>query len=154
MHKTHLTRLLPYAPDELFALVGDVDAYPKFLPWVSAMRTWNRSRPEEGVQTLDAEARVGFSFVKERFATRVRLDEKERRIDVSLLYGPFRRLRNRWRFVPTEQGTRIDFDIDFEFKSKLLDRLLAANIGRAADRLIACFEHRAEALYGARASAG
>jgi coenzyme Q-binding protein COQ10 len=154
LHRTHVTKHLPYAPEELFALVGDVDAYPKFLPWVSSMRTWNRTMPEQGVQTVDAEAKVGFSFIRERFATRVRLDENERRIDVSLLYGPFRKLRNRWKFVPAEGGTRIDFDIDFEFKSKLLERLLTANVSRAADRLIACFERRAESLYGARASAG
>jgi coenzyme Q-binding protein COQ10 len=154
LHRTHVSRKLPYEPDELFQLVGDVDAYPQFLPWVLAMRTWNRSKPAEGVQTLDAEARVGFSFIREKFATRVRLDEKERRIDVSLLYGPFRRLKNHWKFVPSEGGTRIDFDIDFEFKSKLLERLVNANLTRAANKLIACFESRAEALYGARASAG
>ena len=153
MHKTHVTRQLPYAPEELFALVGDVEAYPKFLPWVFSMRTWNRATPEQGVRTLDAEARVGFAFVKEKFATRVRMDDNERQIDVSLLYGPFRRLKNCWRFVPAEGGTRIEFDIDFEFKSRFLDALLAANLNRAADRLIACFEGRAAALYGARAHA-
>ena len=154
MHSTHLTKLLPYAPEELFQLVGDVDAYPKFLPWVSSMRTWNRTTPQEGVRTLDAEAKVGFAFVRETFGTRVRLDETGRRIEVSLLYGPFKRLKNCWSFAPDEAGTRIEFDIDFEFKSRLLDRLLAANLRRAADRLIACFEGRAKDLYGARASAG
>jgi coenzyme Q-binding protein COQ10 len=154
LHKTHLTRHLPYAPEELFRLVGDVEAYPKFLPWVSSMRTWNRAAPEEGVRTMDAEAKVGFAFVRERFATRVRLDEIGRRIDVSLLYGPFKRLKNSWWFAPDDGGTRIEFDIDFEFKSRILDALLAANLRHAAERVIACFESRAEALYGARAAAG
>jgi coenzyme Q-binding protein COQ10 len=129
-----------------------VEAYPKFLPWVSSMRTWNRSSPAEGMRTFDAEAKVGFAFVRETFATRVRLDEKDRLIDVSLLYGPFKRLKNGWRFAPSETGgTKIEFDIDFEFKSKLFDALLAANLRRAADRLIACFEGRARALYGSPA---
>jgi len=42
----------------------------------------------------------------------------------------------------------VEFSIDFEFKSRLLEALLAANLGRAVDRLIACFEARAKALYG------
>lgn len=154
MHQTKLTRHLPYRPEDLFRLVGDVEAYPKFVPWVSSMRTWNRTRPEAGVSTIDAEAKVGFAFVKERFATRVRLDETARKIDVSLLYGPFKRLKNVWSFTPDGEGTRIDFEIDFAFKSRVLDALLAANLNRAADRLVACFEGRAKALYGTPAAAG
>ncbi len=148
MHSTKVTRRLPYEPDALFRLVADVDAYPQFLPWVSAMRTWNRTAPVQGVSTLDAEATVGFAFVRETFATRVRLDEPNRTIEVSLLYGPFRKLRNVWRFSPAEAGSQVEFEIDFEFKSRLLDALLAANVRQAADRLMHCFEARAKQLYG------
>ena len=131
--------------------MGDVAAYPEFVPWITAMRTWNGRTLSEGVEALDAEAGVGFSFLKERFSTRVTRDAHERRIDVSLLAGPFRRLENRWRFHDDGLGgTRVEFDIDFQFKSRLLDVLLAANFGHAVDRLMACFEARAEQLYGDR----
>ena len=105
-------------------------------------------RPGEGVEAVDAEAGVGFSFLKERFSTRVRRDPTNSRIDVSLLSGPFKHLANRWEFYPAEVGTRVEFDIDFQFKSRLLEALLAANFGRAVDRLMECFEARAKALYG------
>ena len=154
MHSTRVTRVLPYAPDQLLALVGDVESYPEFLPWVSAVRTWNRTAPKDGVGSVDAEAKVGFAFIRETFATRVKLDASSRTIDVDLLYGPFKRLSNRWTFTPEGDGARIDFTIDFEFKSRLLDAILAANLHTAAERLIACFEARAKALYGARATAG
>lgn len=131
------------------SLVGDVERYPEFVPWISAMRTWNARDLGEGVDTLDAEAGVGFSFLKERFATRVRRDEAGRQIDVDLLSGPFRKLANRWQFYEDAGGTRIEFDIDFEFKSRLLDGLLRANFHHAVDRLMGCFEDRARALYGA-----
>ncbi len=144
----HVSRLLPYTPDQLFALVGDVDRYPEFVPWISSMRTWNARDLGEGANSLDAEAGVGFSFLKERFATRVRRDSAERRIDVSLLSGPFRRLTNTWRFLEDEAGTRIEFDIDFQFKSRLLEGLLTANFHHAVERLMGCFEDRAKALYG------
>lgn len=140
--------MLPYTPDQLFQLVGDVDRYPEFVPWITAMRTWNRRQVRDDADQLDAEAGVGFSFLKERFATRVLRDGAARQIDVNLLSGPFRRLVNRWRFLPDDAGTRIEFDIDFQFKSRLLDGLLAANFHHAVERLMRCFEDRAKALYG------
>ena len=142
-----LTRLLPYAPDDLFRLVGDVDRYPEFVPWLTSLRTWNQRNAGEGVDLLDAEAAIGFAMVRERFTTRVRRDAGARQIDVALLSGPFKTLRNRWRFTPDGQGTRVDFDIDFEFKSKALSALLAANADHAVDRILACFEGRAKSLF-------
>lgn len=145
----HVSRVLPYTPDQLFQLVGDVETYPDFVPWIGAMRTWNARPISEGVTSLDAEASVGFSFLKERFATRVRRDALNKQIDVSLLSGPFRKLVNRWRFLDAGKGcTRVEFDIEFQFKSRLLEGLLRANFGHAVDKLMACFEARAENLYG------
>ena len=152
MHSTRVTRILPYRPEQLFDLIADVEAYPEFLPWVSSLRAWNRSESPDGVKSVDAEAKVGFAIVRETFATRVKLDERARTIEVGLLYGPFRKLRNLWKFLPDPKGTRVEFEIDFEFKSRLLDAILAANLRHAADRLIGCFEARAKRLYGTGAS--
>ena len=105
------------------------------------------------METLDAEAGVGFSFLKERFSTRVRRDPAARRIEVTLLSGPFRRLANRWEFFEAAEGqTRVEFDIDFQFKARLLEALLSANFAHAVERLMTCFEDRAMALYAPSAS--
>jgi coenzyme Q-binding protein COQ10 len=139
---------LPYTPAQLFALVGDVERYPEFIRWVTALRAWNRKTDGDGVSTMDAEAQVRFSIVRERFATRVRLDEAAMAIDVDLLSGPFRKLRSRWRFSPHAKGCELAFDIDFEFGSRFLEGLLAANFERAVGRIIGAFEERAKVLYG------
>ena len=146
-----LTRILPYTPRQLFDLVGDVERYPQFVPWVTRLRAFNRRGDGEGIARLDAEAQVGFSVVHERFTTTVRLDEPALAIDVGLISGPFRRLANRWRFRDHPRGAELTFEIDFEFKSRLLERLLAANFHRAVNRLVGCFEDRARTLYGNRA---
>lgn len=142
-----MERVLPYRPEDLFRLVGDVRAYPEFIPWITGMRVWNEREAGTGVRTLDAEAAVGFSFLRERFSTRVTLDEPALTVSVGLLRGPFRKLENRWEFQAHAAGTRLVFDIDFDFKSRMLDLVLAANFDRAVSKLIACFESRATALF-------
>ncbi len=149
----HVTRILPYTPDQLFTLVGDVDAYPQFVPWITYMRTSEVRTLEPGRTVLDAEAGVGFSFLQERFATRVTRDAYARTITVGLLSGPFRKLANRWAFTPHPAGCKVVFDIDFQFKARMLDLLLKANFGYAVDKLITCFEERAKQLYGEAAVA-
>lgn len=151
MHRHAVTRVLPYAPEQLFSLVGDVEAYPRFVPWITGMRTWN-ARVDGSLSSIDAEAQVGFSFLREKFATRVRRDAERLTVDVNLLYGPFKRLSNQWRFSPNGSGTTVEFSIEFAFKSRMLDALLAANLDRATDKLIACFEARARELHGAPAA--
>ena len=92
-----------------------------------------------------------FGLLRERFSTRVRLDRPSLAIDVTLLSGPFRRLENRWRFAPQATAdAELGFEIDFEFSSRLLDTLLAANFHRAAATLVGCFETRAAQLYGGK----
>lgn len=151
MHRQVVTRVLPYTPQQLFTLVGDVEAYPTFVPWITAMRTWN-GRQDGLISLIDAEAQVGFSFLREKFATRVRRDAQLMTIEVNLLYGPFKRLSNQWRFTPQDSETKVEFIIDFAFKSRVLDALLAANMDRAVDRLINCFEARAKQIHGVQPS--
>ncbi len=146
--RQRLTRVLPYTPAQLFDLVGDVERYPQFVRWISDLRAWNRRPDGEGVVLLDAEARVRFKFLRERFATRVRLDRPALAIDVTLLSGPFRRLENHWRFTPHAEGAELSFEIDFEFGSRFLELVLRANLETVSDRLVGCFEARAATLYG------
>ena len=147
MPKHHVERILPYRPEDLFVLVGDVARYPEFVPWVTSMRVGEPRTEGEGRDALEAEARVGFSFLTESFSTSVRRDAPAGVIEVGLLRGPFKRLSNRWRFEPHPQGARVVFDIDFAFKTRLLDAILVANFDRAVNKLIGCFEARAAALY-------
>ena len=146
--KHAVRRIAPYTPDQLFALVADVERYPEFVPWITAMRVWNRRELGEGASSLDAEVTVGFSMLKERFATRVRRDATGHAVDVNLIHGPFKRLVNRWKFTPHPVGAEIDFTIDFEFKSRLLDALLRANFAKAVDKIMVQFDLRADELYG------
>ncbi len=142
-----LTRRLPYTPRQLFDLVGDVERYPEFVPWITALTTWNRQSDASGVTVFDAMAHVRFAIIHERFITRVTLNAPALAVDVALVSGPFTRLRNHWRFAKNGSGAILDFEIDFEFGSRRLERVLAANSAFAVARLVTCFEDRAAAMY-------
>lgn len=146
-----VTKILPYQPDQLAELVADVKAYPQFVKWVTGMRTWNRREERPGVCVEDAEASVGFSFLTEKFSTWVRHDQNRPMVEVGLLRGPFRHLKNRWEFFPDPKGTRVEFMIDFAFRSTLLNGMLQANFDRAVSALMSSFEAEAARRYGPKA---
>lgn len=139
---------LRHRPDDLFDLVSDVRAYPKFINLISAMRVTREHVDEHGVGELDAEARVRFRFVRERFSTRVHLDKPDRLIDVDYLAGPFHDLANQWRFHALSDGsTLVDFWIRYSFKNPILQVLVDTNRGRAVRFLIHSFREEAERRY-------
>src|ERR1700758_1275862 len=85
---------------------------------------------------------------REPVSSRVRLDPPQR-IDVEYTEGPFRYLNNHWVFEKVPGGCRIDFFVDFEFKSRLLQRVIEMLFHEAVRRMVAAFEGRARDLYGA-----
>src|SRR6266850_889869 len=135
-------RVLSYTPEQLFALVADIERYPEFLPWCLAARV-----KERRADLIVADLVIGFRMFRERFTSRVALDPP-RRIDVTYAEGPFRYLNNHWVFEKVPGGCRIDFFVDFEFKSRLLQRVIEMLFHEAVRRMVAAFETRAEQLYG------
>lgn len=145
-------RRVPYAPDQIFALVADIDAYPQFLPWTAGVRVRSR-KPlpiDEGPgEVVEADMIVSFKLFRERFGSRVTLRPQARRIDVAYLDGPFKYLNNHWVFLENEDGsTTIDFFVDFEFKSLILQKLIGVVFNEAMLRVVRAFERRADELYG------
>lgn len=139
---------LPYRPDQLFALVADIEKYPQFLPWCIGARIRERRENE-----ILADLVIGFKMIRERFTSRVLLtppgEGMTPRIDVSYVDGPMRHMSNRWLFIGQPDGTTvIDFHVDFEFRSKILEKLIGALFHEAVRRMVAAFETRAGVLYG------
>lgn len=136
-------RVVPYTPEQMFDLVAHIERYPEFLPWCVAARIRSRQGNE-----VVADLVIGFKMFRERYTSRVTL-ERPRRIHVSYLEGPLKHLTNHWVFEPHPSGTEIDFYVDFEFHSKVLQALIGTLFHEAMRRIVAAFEHRAQRLYGA-----
>jgi coenzyme Q-binding protein COQ10 len=136
-------KLLPYTQAQLFDLVADIERYPEFLPWCVGARIRERNGNE-----ILGDLLLGYKMVRERFTSRVVLYRPDR-IDVSYSEGPFKYLNNHWLFVAqNDGGCLIDFYVDFEFRSRMLQKIIAVFFNEAVKRMVSAFEARAHQLYG------
>jgi coenzyme Q-binding protein COQ10 len=133
---------VPYRPDQMFDLVADVGRYPEFLPWCVGARVRSRTETE-----LVADLTVGFGPFRESFTSRVTLD-RPGHLTVRYENGPFRYLNNRWAFAGDPTGCLIDFFVDFEFRSRVLQMAIGAVFTEAVRRMIYAFHKRARDVYG------
>lgn len=140
-------QFLPYPPQAMFDLVADIERYPDFLPWCRAARIIERKEGE-----FLGELVIAFHHLIESYTSRVLLHPCENdgpgAIDVTMVKGPFEYLTNQWRFTPENGGTRIDFTLDFKFRSRILEKLIGGLFGKATSRMVSAFRQRADDLYG------
>ena len=144
-------RQVPFTPQEMFALVADVERYPEFLPLCEGLRVLSRNG-EGDQQTLVAVMDVGYKGLKETFTSRVTLDATLPGVRTNLVEGPFTKLINKWDFTETRGGCEVKFFIDYEFKSMLLQMLVGGLFQQAFGRFAEAFEERAHTIYGRRVS--
>jgi len=136
-------RVLHHPPEKLFDLVADVNKYPEFLPWCLDARIRRR---EENLIVGDLV--IGYRMFRERFTSTVVLSQPNR-IDVSYSDGPFRYLNNHWIFIPEgADSCTIDFFVDFEFHSRVLQLVVERVFGEAVKVMVNAFERRADELFG------
>ncbi len=136
------TRFLPYTPEQLYALVLDIERYPEFLPWCVAARI-----AERGEGWLKADLIVGYKAIREKFTSKV-VCVPQQRIEVAYGGGPLKNLTNVWRFDPAEGGCNLGFELEFSFKAAFLANLFELFFEKALRRMAEAFEARAKQLYG------
>ncbi len=141
-------RNVPYSTTQLYALVADVGAYPRFLPWCVGARV----RKNDGREMV-ADLTIGFKVFRETFTSRVTLNPPEGEngpcsILVAYENGPFKYLKNSWMFAPQEQGCVVDFFVDFEFRNIVLQKAIGAVFGEAVHVMVGAFLKRAAKVYG------
>ncbi len=141
------TRRLPYTADQMYALVADVARYPEFLPWTAAARI--RDVTDKGDhQVMLADLVISFKVFRERFGSLVTLWPEARKIDTEYLDGPFRHMISNWAFTPAEGGCEVYFNVDFEFRNRILQGAATMFFNDAMQRIVRAFERRAAVLYG------
>jgi coenzyme Q-binding protein COQ10 len=133
----------------MFDLVADVEQYSEFVPLCQSLRVKRRSTDAAGVEVLVADMSVGYRAIRERFTSRVTLDRAAMKILVEYVDGPFSHLQNVWTFADeAENASRVEFFIDYEFRSLMLGMLMGSMFDVAFRKFADAFEARAHKVYG------
>ena len=136
------SRVIKHTPKNLFNLVSDVSKYPEFLPWCLGARVKNINQ-----NNFDADLIIGFKIYKEIYSSRIFLDNVQNIIKVEYKDGPFERLENHWIFKENNEGCKVEFMVDFKFKSVFLQTIMETFFSEAVKRMVKAFETRANELY-------
>lgn len=139
-------RLVAHPPQKLYELVSDIESYPQFLPWVTGVRVRSRGNAGEN-QVIIADVLISYKMFRETFRSSVTLNPEYRTIDVEYVNGPFKHLDNHWRFEPTVEGTEVDFAVDFEFRSRMMEKMITGMFDKAVHKIVTAFFDRADELY-------
>lgn len=132
-----------YSAQQMYDLVNDVDAYPQFVQ--GCVRSGIIERTDHhSVAFLEVE-KLGF---KKRFVTANTLKPAQS-IAMKLVEGPFQHLSGTWSFIPlSEQQCTIRFNLDFEFKNKLLAMTFTPIFKELMSGMVNAFSQRAKKVYG------
>ncbi|HVS25855.1 MAG TPA: type II toxin-antitoxin system RatA family toxin [Burkholderiales bacterium] len=134
--------LVPYTAQQMFALVDGIENYPQFLPWCSGTLVTRRDD-----KVTAATLHINYRRLKLSFATE-NTKEMPRLIEMKLVKGPFRHLEGGWRFIELGgEGCKIEFQLQYEFSSKLVEKLLSGAFQHIADSFVDGFIKRAEKIY-------
>jgi len=136
------SRVINHTPNNLFKLVSDVSNYPEFLPWCLGARIKNQDD-----NSFEADLIIGFKIYKEIYSSKIFLDNKNKKIDVKYKDGPFENLENYWIFKKDKNGCKVEFMVDFKFKSIFLQTIMETLFSEAVRRMVKAFETRANELY-------
>ncbi len=138
--------LIWYAPEEMFALVTDVQHYPEFLPWCDQAQVIERDG-----RGMTAEVGIAMGGLRQSFVTR-NVHEAGRRVQMHLVKGPFSQLEGDWHFHSVGDGQqracRVELQLRYGFDNKALAALVGPVFDRIAGTLVDAFVKRAEQVYG------
>ncbi len=134
---------MPFSAARMYALVNDVESYPKFLPWCAGSKLLSRTDDE-----LRGRIEVRRAGIHQAFSTRNRLVENQR-IEISLEEGPFRKLEGDWVFTALgEEACKVELTLEFEFAGRLISAAFGPVFNHVASTLVDAFVKRAKGLFG------
>lgn len=143
MPTVNRSALVRHTPQKMFDLVNDFERYPEFLPGCRQARL-----VEQDEVHLIGEMTLGRAGVEQTITTRNDLFAPER-IELTLVKGPFKRLKGRWLFTPMgENACKVSLEMEFEFANRLLGMAFGKIFQQIAGQLVDAFTKRANELYG------
>jgi ribosome-associated toxin RatA of RatAB toxin-antitoxin module len=143
MHRISKSAIVPYTPQQMFELVNNINDYSQFLNWCDSSSILNQSDNQ-----ITASVEINKGGIKQTFSTLNTLTPYKS-IAMELVDGPFDELSGEWRFEPLgDNAAKIHLDLQFKFKSMLIDMTLSPVFKNIANSQLDSFVERAKYIYG------
>jgi ribosome-associated toxin RatA of RatAB toxin-antitoxin module len=138
--------LIWYRPQEMYALVTNIDQYPQFLPWCDKARVIDID-----ATGMTAEVGIAFSGIRQTFTTRNEHIEGQQ-VLIKLVNGPFSKLEGEWNFLPLGDGSqracKVELTLTYSFANATLGKLIGPVFDKIAGTMVDAFVKRASQVYG------
>ncbi len=143
MKSSNREELVEHNAKELFNIVLDIESYPYFIPWCSAMKIHSRTDKE-----IFADMVVWYKyFMPQTFGSHVTYDKKKLNIETKYIEGPLKDLKTKWTFNPLKKNkTLINFTVEFEFKRFFHQKIAEAFFPLIENKMIESFKLRADEI--------
>ena len=146
MSSASIKRIIPCKKDQLIEMVLDIEKYPEFVPWCIEGRIYDKNESKDLI-TFNGDLKVGKSLLNETFSSHVSYYKEKDKIIVTNLDGPLKYLKNEWSFKEINNGTQLEFLIDFELKNPILNSIMKKSFELGLNKIAKSFEERAIKLY-------
>ena len=127
-------------------MVLDIEKYPEFVPWCIKAKIYKTIDKGNEVE-ITADLTIGKSFFNETYKSFVIYNKNLDTILVTNIDGPLKHLENKWIFKQVGENSEIDFQIDFELKSKILNLFMIKSFDIGLKKIAESFEKRAISLF-------
>ncbi len=146
MSSASIKKIIPCKKDQLIEMVLDIEKYPEFVPWCIEGRIYDKNESKD-LTTFNGDLKVGKSLLNETFSSHVSYYKEKDKIIVTNLDGPLKYLKNEWSFKEINNGTQLEFLIDFELKNPILNSIMKKSFELGLNKIAKSFEKRAIKLY-------
>jgi ribosome-associated toxin RatA of RatAB toxin-antitoxin module len=134
--------LVPYSANAMYSLVNDVESYPQFMDGCTSVDIieYTHQMMRATLCLKKAGMEVSFTTCNQLVA--------DTSIQMTLQDGPFKTFNGLWQFKPlSDCACKLTLDLEFEFKSRALDRVATGMFSGVSNSLVDALCKRADQIY-------
>tara|TARA_B100001123_G_C14467925_1_gene693234 strand:+ start:38 stop:487 length:450 start_codon:yes stop_codon:yes gene_type:complete len=146
MPTASIKKEIPCSKEDLIKMVLDIEKYPEFVPWCINGKIHSKNEKNQKIEII-ADLTIGKSFFNETYKSFVIYDKLSNSIHVTNIGGPLKHLENKWFFRQKGEESEVEFHIDFELKSKILNLFMTKSFDIGLKKIADAFEIRAINLF-------
>ena len=146
MSSASIKKIISCKKNQLIEMVLDIEKYPEFVPWCIEGKIHDKNESNDLI-SFNGDLKVGKSILNETFFSQVTYYKEKDKIIVTSLDGPLKNLKNEWVFKDVNNGTQLDFFIDFELKNPILNSIMKRSFELGLNKIAKSFQERAIQLY-------